>query len=158
MKVANFMTPADKAITASPFDTIGKVMALMQEHKVGSIVVLHEEPHVVNQQQPDLFARPLGIITKSDILRAYNHKTHTSVQDPCRKIMHTDLAVVTPHMSRNQAAAIMQRNKIHHAVVIDDEDHGRFAGVISSMDIASECAKDHLAWPWNRSEDGKLHR
>ena len=83
MKVANFMTPAEKTVTASPFDTIRKVMDLMLEHKVGAIVILQEQ----RSNDEGFFSRPLGIVTKSDILQAY-HNTHIGIDHPC--IMHVE--------------------------------------------------------------------
>lgn len=52
-------------------------------------------------------------------------------------------------------AQILEKNKTHHVVVVD-EKHARFVGLVSSWDIASECAKDNRAWPYLRGEDGKI--
>ena len=54
--------------------------------------------------------------------------------------MSTTLHPATPDMSRDEAAAILEKNKIHHAVVNNIE--GKFAGLFSSWDIARECALD----------------
>lgn len=36
-----------------------------------------------------------------------------------------------------------------------DKD-AEFVGLVSSWDIAVECARDDRAWPWNRPEGGKF--
>ena len=54
--------------------------------------------------------------------------------------MSTTLHPATPDMSRDEAAAILEKNKIHHAIVNNIE--GKFAGLFSSWDIARECALD----------------
>ena len=54
--------------------------------------------------------------------------------------MSTTLYPATPEMSRDEAAEILQKRKIHHAVVRNAS--GKFAGLLSSWDIARECALD----------------
>jgi hypothetical protein len=44
----------------------------------------------------------------------------------------------------------------NHAIVVDENQH--FQGLVSSWDIAKECAADDRSWPWNRSEDGRFHK
>lgn len=147
MKVAGFMTSANQTITACPFDAIRKVMNLMLENKIGAVVIVRSDER--NETVP------CGIITKSDILEAYQY-AHISIDHPCLEVMsRSNLATCTPDMSRDQAARILERNHSHHAIVVDHKQ--RFAGVLSSWDITVECAKDHRAWPWNRREDGKFH-
>jgi len=54
--------------------------------------------------------------------------------------------------SHDEASKIFISNKIHHAVVVDDE--GTFVGVISAWDVAREGYLDAKAWPWNRQALG----
>ena len=54
--------------------------------------------------------------------------------------MSTTLHPATPEMNRDEAADILQKHKIHHAVV--QNKSGKFAGLLSSWDIARECALD----------------
>ena len=159
MKVAAFMIPADKAITAGPYDSIRDVMRLMVEHKIGSVVIVRNE-ETRQGSEICIFHRACGIITKSDILAAYKN-THIGIDYPCHLIMthhQHHLATCTPQMSRDQAAHILEQNHNHHAiVVVNDDQQKRFVGILSSWDIVAECARDKRAWPWNRTEDGKFH-
>jgi hypothetical protein len=41
-------------------------------------------------------------------------------------------------------------------VIVVDEEHSHFVGIISSWDIATECAKDDRAWPYLRTENGQF--
>lgn len=59
---------------------------------------------------------------------------------PVCEVMSTTLHPATPEMNRDEAAAILEKNKIHHAVVNNIE--GKFVGLFSSWDIARECALD----------------
>ena len=153
MKVAGCMVPAEKAITVSPWDSISTVMDLMLEHNIGAVVVVRLEESREGSELAT-FHRACGIITKTDVIAAYKN-TYIGIDYPCHHIMSSHLATCTPQMSRDQAARIMELHKNHHAIVVDDEQ--RFVGVLSSWDITAECARDHRAWPWNRSEDGKFH-
>lgn len=134
------MVPAEKVVTCKQTDTIKTVMDLMLEHNIGAVVVPNSPDH------------PIGIITKTDIVQAYHD--NVSVDHKAQEIMHTELEVCDENMNRDQAAHILERNKNHHAVVVDK--NGEFRGLISSWDITAECARDDRAWPWNRQEGGKF--
>jgi len=141
------MKPADQVISARPSDTIRHVMDLMLKHKVGAVVILALGTYPI----------PVGIVTKTDLVKAYN--AGLQLDRPVKEIMTKEelLATCTEHMSRDEAAKILEHNQNHHAIVIDPETKN-FRGLLSSWDITVECAKDDRAWPWNRSEDGKFHK
>jgi CBS domain-containing protein len=57
---------------------------------------------------------PVGIITKSDILKAY--RSRVGVDDPCEVIMggRDQLVTCTPSVDRDRAARILERS---HTVI-----------------------------------------
>ena len=59
---------------------------------------------------------------------------------PVSQVMSTNLHPARPDMHRDDAAELLQREKIHHAVVVNED--GAFVGLFSSWDIARECAFD----------------
>jgi CBS domain-containing protein len=67
---------------------------------------------------------------------------------PVCEVMSKTLHLATPDMTRDGAAEVLQKHKIHHAVVQNIE--GKFAGVFSSWDIARECALDAKVRPPSR--------
>jgi CBS domain-containing protein len=144
MQLSAFMVPAEKVITVSPNDTIKMAMDLMVEHNIGAIVVLVTGTYHV----------PIGIVTKTDLVKACHDNVTLNL--PVKEIMSHNLATCVETMSRDQAARVLEKNKNHHALVVDKNCH--FKGLISLWDITVECAKDDRAWPWNRSEDGKFHK
>ena len=156
MKVAGFMVPADKVIAVTPTDTVRKVMDLMLVNKIGALVVLEQvAPRNLDDQSEVKLPIPVGIITKSDIMTAYQNMV--KLDDPCSKIMFKgELQTCTVDMSRDRAARILESTHNHHLIVVDPA-HKEFLGLMSSWDITSECAKDDRAWPFLRSEDGKFH-
>mmetsp|Transcript_27968 Transcript_27968/g.78360 ORF Transcript_27968/g.78360 Transcript_27968/m.78360 type:complete len:243 (-) Transcript_27968:250-978(-) len=144
MHVGAFMVPADKVATCEPTDSVKYVLDTMLQRRIGAIVVL----------VPGKYKIPIGLITKSDLLMAY--ASRVPMNRPAKEIMTKDIDTVKESMSRDQAARVLTRNRNHHAIVVDENEH--FKGIISTWDIVVECAKDDQAWPWNRSADGKFHK
>ena len=95
------MVPAEKVITCQRGDTIRSLVELLLEHKIGAVVVL-EEPS----------GYPAGIVTKTDILRAYN--ANLTLEDKVEAIMSRHLATCDETMSRDQAARVLERNKVRY--------------------------------------------
>jgi CBS domain-containing protein len=144
MHVAGFMIPSAKVATCSPTDKIRKALDTMLDMKVSCIVVVVKGTYTV----------PIGLVTKTDVLGAYQQGL--TLDHQVLEIMTKDFQTCHMTDSRDQAASILERNKCHHAIVIDEASN-HFVGIISSWDITTECAKDHRAWPWNRSPDGRFH-
>jgi CBS-domain-containing membrane protein len=133
----------------------------MIEKGIGAIAVMPEDEKVAaavtdNNDNRNRKPMPVGIITKSDIIKAYQNMV--GIDDPCESIMHTgDLKTCTPTVDRDRAARLLEENHNHHLLVVSDDDPSVFVGLVSSWDITAECARDDRAWPWIRSEDGKFH-
>ncbi|KAL7543908.1 hypothetical protein ACHAXR_013311 [Thalassiosira sp. AJA248-18] len=164
MRASGFMVPAEKVVTATPNDSVRKVMDLMLSHKVGAVVVVNIVQKNDTEPSEELSTIPiaLGIITKSDILQAYRERV--DIDDPCRKIMGDRKLVSCLAVDDrgeclfcfdDQVARILEKHKTHHVIVVD-EKYARFVGIVSSWDIAAECSKDNRAWPYLRGEDGKI--
>jgi CBS domain-containing protein len=145
MKVSGFMVPAEKVVVCGPKDTLRTVMDLMLKNKIGCVVVV--TPNV------PLTVAPLGIVTKTDLVEAYT-KGLTLDGNTVDEIMSTDIETCLETMDRDDAAKVMERNKNHHAFVVNKD--GEFRGMISSWDITVEVAKDARAWPFFRTEDGRI--
>jgi CBS domain-containing protein len=145
MHISAFMTPKEKVVSCMPEHSIRTALDLMVTQKVGSVVVLDKDKNL----------RPLGIVTRTDMLEAY-HKGFGLDDHTVAEIMHVSLTAVLDTMHKDEAAKVFEKNKQHHAIVINKE--GEFMGLISSMDVAAECARDARAWPWNRVEAGKFLR
>ena len=138
MKVKDFMVPADRVATCSPEDTLDKVVALMLDKKISSVIVIATGDATV----------PVGIVTKTNLLMAYQDQLSLT-NATIKEIMSTNLKYVHDFDSKDDAAQILEGLGHHHAIVINKENH--FLGVISTYDIATEDAKDARAFPWNRT-------
>ena len=78
-----------------------------------------------------------------------------STFDDITEIMTKHPKVVRHDITRDEAAKFFELKQIHHAIVVNE--FGTFVGLISSWDIAVECARDDRAWPFIRSADGRFH-
>jgi CBS-domain-containing membrane protein len=88
---------------------------------------------------------PVGIVTKADFVSAYQQGL--TLDHAVKEMMSKNLQTCDIiNLSRDGAAALLERNKTRNAIVVDGNRH--FQGLISTWDIASECAKDDKAFPW----------
>ena len=140
MRVSEFMIPAGKVVTATAEDSVLRVMDLMTTYRVGAVVI------VKNRDDPSTEKAPVavGIVTKTDILAAYKANVQHSV--PCQKIMgKRRLVSCTPDDEREAVAKILEENKTHHVIVVD-ANQSHFVGLVSSWDVAAQCAKGGFSW------------
>ena len=141
MKVSAFMVPSQQVFTCKEKDSVSEALTLIVDKNISALVVLNEANF------------PLGIVTKSDLVSAY--RKAVPLDDNVEKIMNPDMAWLNQHDSRDDAAKAIERTHKHHALVKDNS--GNWVGLISSWDIAAECAKDARAWPWNRNDPVKMY-
>lgn len=92
------MVPADKVVTCKPNDSIRHVSELLLKHNIGAVVVMNETN------------MPMGLVTKTDILKAY--KDNLTLDHMADEIMSRELEACEQHMSRDQAARILERNQV----------------------------------------------
>ncbi|GKY92218.1 hypothetical protein MPSEU_000193000 [Mayamaea pseudoterrestris] len=140
MKVLAFMCPRMDAFTCRESDPVSVALNLIVREKVSAVVVLKEN---------DTNRTPVGLVTKSDLVKAYQDQVPLS--EPVQTIMNKEIAWLNMHDSRDAAAKLLEKTFKHHALVKDS--NGNWVGIISSWDIAAECAKDARAWPWTRHDD-----
>ncbi len=94
-----------------------------------------------------LLRHEIGIITKTDITRAYaGEVSSNTIADAF--MTSTDLICVRTDTQTDDIADLIQKKFVHHLVVVDDK--GVFAGVASSWDVAREVSLDAKAFPYNR--------
>lgn len=105
------MTPCDKVVSCYPSDTIK--FALEQTVKnpdVGAVVVLHPtgDKHI-----------PVGIVTKSDLLKAYMDRL--DLDNLVESVMGHTVETILDTKSRDAAAEYFEKTKHHHAFVVNEK-------------------------------------
>ena len=151
------MTLFIKVVTADLNTSIQDILDLMTSKQVGAVVILSTNedghPSLDRTEMKSKHQIPHGIVTKTDILHAYRRQV--DIQEGSETILkNKPLVTCKPGDDRDRVASILERNKMHHVIVVQEE---HFIGIVSSLDIAKECARDNRAWPYLRSEDGRVH-
>ncbi|KAL9647252.1 hypothetical protein ABK040_012604 [Willaertia magna] len=136
MKVKQFMVTKDKVACVNINATLADASKIIVEKHIGSVVVL------------DNSMQPVGIVTKTDLVKAgfvLNKPSTTPVQE----IMNKDLLFASEDSERDEIADILMKKKIHHILIRNKNNE--WVGLTTSMDVVTEAALDAKAFPWTRT-------
>lgn len=114
-----------------PDDAVFDAIRLMDEKKIGALLVLHEEKLV-------------GIISERDYARKVILKGRSSRTCKVKEIMTTQVYYANPELKVEECMAIMTRHAIRHLPVIVE---GKVSGMISLGDVVKDIIseqKDHI--------------
>lgn len=111
--VAQIMTR--HSFTAPGDATVESLAAIMMEHHVGCVPI-------VDSQQ-----RPIGIVTKLDLLECRDATRKTA-----RDVMMPHAMTLQPSDNLAYASNLMSHEGFHHLLVVEG---GRLAGVLSTFDV-----------------------
>lgn len=120
-----------KPIHCSPEQPLHQVLQVMQQHQIGSMVVVDQEE------------APLGIFTLSDLRRVLAADPQ-NLYHPIGDLMMTNPLTVKSSASAFDAALLMTQYHIGHVCLIEDD---KLVGVVSERDLFSLQRVDlvHLA-------------
>lgn len=107
-------------VTIGARATIGEVVALLGEHKIGAIVVVENVDEIV------------GIISERDIVRAIAKSGPKILTEPVGSIMTSEVMTCEDNETINEVMARMTRGRFRHLPV---ERNGRLTGIISIGDV-----------------------
>lgn len=85
----------------------------------------------------DLTDKPIGIITERDLVRRVVANDANSKTVLIKDIMASPIVTIDANSSVETAADLMLQNKVHHLLVVEDEDVSKPLGIITSTDFAS---------------------
>ncbi|SDJ35202.1 CBS domain-containing protein [Halovenus aranensis] len=117
MQVTDIMSTPPVTVEAEA--TLYETIAVMLEHSVGSAVVVDEWM--------------VGVITRSDILRAAYAAGDELDSIPVTRGMSDDVVTTKPETSIRHALELMRAHDIKKLPVVDDLD---LVGVVTATDIA----------------------
>lgn len=109
-----------QVITVSQNASVQDAAVIMNEHKIGSLVVT-DDGHVS------------GIFTERDVLRRVVGERLDPVTTRVREVMTTEVACCTPETSIDEARTAMKNRRIRHLPVVDGDR--RILGLISISDL-----------------------
>lgn len=112
-------------ITADQGDNIKSIAVKMERHGVGSVVVV------------DNMNRPLGIITKGDIVRRLVTKKRFMLRmmlfTKAKAAMSRPILTVDKDKKLEQVARLMMERKVKRLCVVDTD--GRLMGIVTDNDV-----------------------
>lgn len=110
-------------VTVRPDATIWEVMALLDRHSVGALVVSQDG------QQPE------GIISERDIVRQLHAKGAAVLEGPVSELMVKDLLTAGPEDDVESLMGVMTTNRIRHVPVLSE---GELVGIVSIGDVVKQ--------------------
>ncbi len=106
-------------VSCSPDTTVRKVLTLMHEQHVGSMVAV------------DAGGRPVGILTLPDVLERIA-LPQIDLDQPVIDVMSTQLSSLPPQALAHEAALMMAKHGFRHVLVVEEE---RLVGLVSEKDL-----------------------
>jgi CBS domain-containing protein len=106
-------------VTARPEETLAAVALRMQEHNVGTVVVVEER-------------RPIGILTGRDLALALGAR-EVSRQAPVREVMTRHVLAIPEDTGIYTASQFMRERQVRRLPVVDRED--RLVGIVTLDDL-----------------------
>jgi len=108
-------------VTIKPDDSVAQLLALLDEHRIGAVVVSSDGSTVE------------GIVSERDVVR-HLHLTGRSVLDgTVSDIMTSDVTTGTAKDNIADLATTMTEMRMRHVPILDDE--GKLAAIVSIGDI-----------------------
>jgi len=114
---------SERLVTARPEMPVGDLIQMLRTQHVGCVPIVNEA------------GRPMGIVTKLDVVECLNDGRATA-----RELMMPLAMSLESHATVGQAAALMSKEDIHHVLVVDEDR--RLIGVVSALDIARWLARN----------------
>ncbi|BDR92067.1 CBS domain-containing protein [Vulcanisaeta souniana] len=113
-------------ITVRDDESLIKVIKIMNEGNIGSIIVTNEEGRVI------------GVFTERDLLRLIANNVNIDALT-VGDVMTKDVIVIEEDASLIKAVHIMAKHGIRHLPIVDED--GRIIGIISIRDAAIALAR-----------------
>jgi CBS domain-containing protein len=106
-------------VTGGPEETLAEIAFRMQEHNVGTVVIVDKQ-------------RPVGIITDRDLALALGARG-VSAQAAVRKVMRQHVLAIPEDMGIYTATRFMRDRQVRRLPIVDREDH--VVGIVTLDDL-----------------------
>ena len=118
LKIKDFKYRA--VVTIRPNETASAAIQKMAEYDRGSLPVCNDKGELV------------GIITERDILRKCFDRNYAFINKKTQDVMTEHVAIATPEDDLDYAIDIMEKKRIRHIPIVDDQ---KVVGMISMRDL-----------------------
>jgi CBS domain-containing protein len=106
-------------VTIDPDATVFQALETMDDHSIGSLVVLEN-------------GKLVGLFSERDYARSVILKGRTSKETKVKEVMTSQVAVISPEQSVEECMAIMTDKRVRHLPVMKDD---KLVGIISIGDL-----------------------
>ena len=117
-----------QVLNIGPEATVYDAARLMNEHKVGSLLVMDG-------------SRLIGIFTERDILQRIVAQRRDPVSTLVLDVMTAEVACCRIHTTLAEARGVMKNRRIRHLPVVDDDN--RVLGIVSIGDLNAHDNHSH---------------
>jgi CBS domain-containing protein len=115
-----------KPVSVPPEATVETAVSVMNEHRIGSVVVTED-------------SRVIGIFTERDVLRRVVQEAREPSSTRVRDVMSQSPMTVTPDTTLLESIALMRQHDVRHLPIVED---GTLVGVVSIGDMVWTLARD----------------
>ena len=112
-------------VTIGPNVTLTEAARILDEHKIGAVVVVGMEDRIV------------GIFTERDLVRSIGRAGASALDQPVSAMMTADVYRCRDDSTVNELMEVMSSRRFRHVPV---EDNGKLCGIISIGDVV----KSHI--------------
>ena len=120
MNIASLLaSKGAKVVTIGPEQTVRDALKLLAQHNIGALVVV------------DGGARPVGILSERDVVRAAA-RSESLFGDAVSRLMTRDVIVGLPSDDLVSVGVTMTEKRIRHLPVVEG---GRLVGIVSIGDV-----------------------
>lgn len=110
----------DLVVTVAPTETVRTLIALLDEHRIGALVVSTDQATIE------------GIVSERDVVRRLHRDGAAVLDQQVADIMTADVRTCGPEADLEQVAGIMTEARIRHLPVVTD---GRLVAIVSIGDV-----------------------
>ena len=110
----------DMVVTVRPEETVERLLGLLEEHRIGALVVSEDGQGVI------------GIVSERDVVRHLHSDGPAILQSPVSAIMTSDVTTCDLDMHIEDLARTMTDLRIRHVPVVVD---GKLSAIVSIGDI-----------------------
>ncbi|GAB3077126.1 MULTISPECIES: CBS domain-containing protein [unclassified Phycicoccus] len=121
MKISDVVRrKGDQVVTVRPDETVERLLELLEEHRIGAVVVSTDQSTVD------------GIVSERDIVRHLHRRGAAVLALPISEIMTAEVTTCLPEAAIEELARTMTDLRIRHVPVVVD---GRLQAIVSIGDI-----------------------
>lgn len=110
----------DEVVTVRPDETVQRLVQLLEEHRIGALVVSEDGQSVA------------GIVSERDVVQHLHREGVAVLSAPVSQIMTAEVRTCEPDVTLEELARTMTDARIRHVPVVVD---GRLHAIVSIGDI-----------------------